>query len=59
MYALMLDSNAFDNIYDNKITEKVRKAIDEGTTMKVPMCSLALRRFCYLIRNPHNYYLRL
>jgi hypothetical protein len=26
----MLDSNAFDYIYDKKLTEKVRKAVDDG-----------------------------
>jgi hypothetical protein len=30
MYTLMLDSNAFDYIYDNKLTEKVRRAVDGG-----------------------------
>jgi hypothetical protein len=30
MYALMLDSNALDYIYDNGLTEKVRKAAEDG-----------------------------
>jgi hypothetical protein len=30
MYALMLDSNPFVYIYDNKLTDKLRKAVDDG-----------------------------
>jgi hypothetical protein len=30
LYKLMLDTNAFDHIYDNKLTDKVRTAVDDG-----------------------------
>jgi hypothetical protein len=30
LYSIMLDSNSFDYIYDSKLTENVRKAVDDG-----------------------------